>query len=502
MKKDRRILKNILVGGFGQLFTMALSLIIPRLMIVSYGSDLNGLVSTVTQIFSYMLLLEFGLGGATVNRLYRDVAAGDQDGINLTLSATRGYFNRVIVLYVLCVLAFAGFFPYFIKTNVPAQTTRMIILIQGINGVVNFAFTNTYNMLLTADGRNYVQTLLNLVQRIITSVGQILLINGGFSIITVQYVILFATVVKATAIQIYVKRKYPQVKLSRGVSPGILEQKGAFFAHELCTVIFTSTDVAVIGMCCGTAEASVYGVYQLIFHSLANVLRVITNGVTFKQGQLYHADRDAYIKFHDTYETAYSAVVFACMTVTLYLTLPFVVLYTDGVSDAVYVDRYLPLLFALVQLLSCVRTTCTVLISVAGHAQKTIPNTMLEAVLNLGVSIVLAVRIGIHGALIGTIVALLYRSNDIIIYVNKKILQRQPTACYRIHGVYFALFGLNYWLSQVLTLKIDNYGEFLLWGVAITGLMMVLYGGIAVLMNGELRRIARNMAGKMLKKIK
>lgn len=500
MKKDGRIIKNVLVGGLGQLITMALALFIPRLMIVSYGSDLNGLVSTISQIFTYLLLLEYGIGAATVNRLYRDFASGDQENINLTLSATRSYFNRVIFVYAACVLLFAAGFPYFVQTQVPHSTIRMIILVQGTGGIVNFAFTNTYNMLLSADGRSYIQTTLGLVQKVITSVGQILLINNGFSVISVQYVILFATAVKAVAIQIYVKRKYPWIKLARGVSSKILEQKSAYFVHEVCTVIFTSTDVVVIGMCCGTTAASVYAVYQLIFHSLTSVLKVITNSVTFKQGQLYNTDRKAYIKFHDSYETAYSALVFAFMTVTLYLALPFVELYTEGVSDAVYVEPYLPVMFALVQLLSCSRSTCTMLISMAGHAKKTVLNTILEAVLNLGISIVLALRIGIHGALIGTIAALLYRSNDIIIYANRKILERSPWSCYRTHGVFFALFALNYGLSRIWMPRIDGYGVFLVWGVILTVLMMILYGAAALALNPGLRKTVRGMGAGVLKK--
>lgn len=500
MKKDSRILKNVVVGGFGQLITMALALVVPRLMIVSYGSDLNGLVSTISQIFSYLLLLEYGIGAATINRLYRDIAAKDQEGINFTLSATHSYFNRVIILYAVCVALFAAVFPNFIETNVPTSTTRMIILVHGIGGIVNFAFTNTYSMLLSADGRNYIQTLLGLVQRTITSIGQIVLINNGFSIITVQYVILFATVIKAVCIQLYVKRNYPQVQLKRGVSPSQLEQKGAFFAHEICSVIFTSTDVVIIGMCCSTTAASVYAVYQLVYHSLNSILKVITNGVSFKQGQLYHSDKKGYVRFHDGYEAGFSALVFTFMTVALYLTVPFITLYTEGVSDAVYVDRYLPVLFALVQLLSCSRAACAMLISMAGHAKNTVANSMLEAGLNLGVSIVLTMKIGIHGALIGTIVALLYRSNDIIIYANRKILNRSPRRCYRVHGVYFALFGLNFALSQVADLRIGGYVDFVVWGIILSCAMLLLYGTAAVLLVPDLGNKVRKILGKFIKK--
>lgn len=487
MKKDRRIAKNVLVGGMCQVIAMALSLFIPRLMIVSYGSDVNGLVSTVSQAFAYLALLEYGIGAATVNRLYKDIATEDGAGINYTLSATRSYFYRLIPIYAACVLGFVLLFPYIIKTNVSPFTIRMIILVQGTSGIVNFAFTNTYRMLINADGRNYVQTLLNLMMRLINTIGQIVLINSGYSVVLVQCVALLATVVNAIAVQTYVRRQYPNVKLSWGVSPKILEQKGAFFIHELSAVIFLSTDVFVIGVCCGTAVASIYAIYQLIYHSLNSILTIFENGVNFKLGHIYNGARERYERFHDAYEAAYSALVFAFMTVTLYLTLPFVALYTEGVSDAVYVDKYLPLLFALIQLLTCSRMTCVKLISVAGHAKNTVVNTVLESVINLTVSILLARKIGIYGVLIGTVVALLYRSNDIICYANFRILKRKPLRSYITHGVYYVLFVLNYLLSRAVDLNIRNYAQFLLWGVLLTGAMLLLYGAAMLMLSSTLR---------------
>lgn len=63
------IAKNIIVGFGGQLITIILGLVIPRIFIKSYGSDVNGLLSTITQIFTYMALLEAGIGQAARNAL-------------------------------------------------------------------------------------------------------------------------------------------------------------------------------------------------------------------------------------------------------------------------------------------------------------------------------------------------------------------------------------------------------------------------------------------------
>ena len=78
-----KFIKNVVFGFGGQLIILALGLIVPRMMISSYGSDVNGLVSTITQIFSYMALLEAGIGQAAKNALYKPIIKNDKNGIQI-----------------------------------------------------------------------------------------------------------------------------------------------------------------------------------------------------------------------------------------------------------------------------------------------------------------------------------------------------------------------------------------------------------------------------------
>ena len=57
-----------------QIVTIAISFILPRLYIENFGSGVNGVLSTVKQIFSYLCLLEAGVGLATSQALLKPVA--------------------------------------------------------------------------------------------------------------------------------------------------------------------------------------------------------------------------------------------------------------------------------------------------------------------------------------------------------------------------------------------------------------------------------------------
>ena len=166
---------------------MVFSIIIPRLILVKFGSETNGITSTITQIFVYIALLESGIGSAALTCLYKNLAENDRPGISETVSATRKYYRKLLPLYIGCVVLLAFFFTMVIETTVPAQTVRFLILMQGACGAINFLYSNAYLQLLVADGRSYVSSALALVVKVVSFSGQLLLIALGFNIVSVQF---------------------------------------------------------------------------------------------------------------------------------------------------------------------------------------------------------------------------------------------------------------------------------------------------------------------------
>ena len=130
--------------------------------------------------------------------------------------------------------------------------------------------------------------------------------------------------------------------------------------------------------------------------------------------------------------------------------LPFMKIYTADVTDINYIDKYIPMLFTTVYLLSNGRASSGLVIDFAQHFEQTKWRAVLESAINIGVSVVAIHFLGIYGALIGTIAALLYRANDMIIYANR-LLGRSPLITYKRWLVNLVLFlGLTFVMNAVL----------------------------------------------------
>ena len=158
---------------------------------------------------------------------------------------------------------------------------------------------------------------------------------------------------------------------------------------------------------------------------------------------------------------------------------PFMKLYTEGVTDADYLLPFLPLLFVTYKLLVCGRAACGGLISYAGHFKQTQIHSIIETSINLFVSIGAVILfehlwgLGIYGVLVGTIAALLFRANIMVIYANKHILFRSIWRTYSKWLLDLVLTVLCCGAFALLSPTINDYFHLILYA-AIAGVTVLI----------------------------
>ena len=134
----------------------------------------------------------------------------------------------------------------------------------------------------------------------------------------------------------------------------------------------------------------------------------------------------------------------------------------------------------------CIRDRNT--IDVAGHFRETAPRSAAEAAINLGVSLILVGKLGIYGVLLGTLAALLYRTNDIILYASRRLLKRSSWQFYRVYLVNAAVFGGVAAVGSICPVTVVSWSGFLAMGLALTIGIGTLYGMVGVIAFPKVRR--------------
>ncbi|CAM3304745.1 MULTISPECIES: lipopolysaccharide biosynthesis protein [Saccharibacillus] len=468
----RRTLLNAFTGLFSQIITIGLAFFIPRLIMVGYGSETNGLVNSISQIIGYLALLEAGVGAASLQALYKPVAEGDRGRINSILAATSAYYKKTGVYYFFAVILLAIVYPLIVESGYSMLTVFAIVLFTGLGGAVNYYFQGKFKVLLLAEGKSYIESSVVTVGNIVNNLVRIALLLQGVNIVTVQLAYFVIVLLQILAYQIYIRRHYHWLELTVKPDYPAISQKNSVMIHELSYLIFRNTDVLVLTLFTNLKVVSVYVLYNMIFNVVDSFVQTFGGSIKFALGQSFFEQRQKFDRLYNAYETYFIGLVFAVVTLAYLLVLPFMRLYTAGITDANYIDIWLPLLFAVSKLLMNARAPADNVIDIAGHFRGTQGRSIAESAINLVFSFGLVHWLGLYGVLLGTIVALLYRSVDMIFYANVRLLQRNPWLTLRKWLLCALLFVLAVLLDQRMELPIHSYAGFFLWA-AILGLIVL-----------------------------
>ena len=115
--ESTKIKRNLIFGFSSEILAILLGIVVPKLTLTSYGSEINGLLSSVTQIYSYITLLEAGIGTATLQALYKTLGKKDVAKTNAVLAATNKYYHRTGALYLVAIILFSIIYPVCVKSS-------------------------------------------------------------------------------------------------------------------------------------------------------------------------------------------------------------------------------------------------------------------------------------------------------------------------------------------------------------------------------------------------
>lgn len=493
MSKHKGI-KNILSGFIGQLITIALGIIIPRLVLLNLGSEANGLLSTVSQIYTYFALLEAGVGNAALQALYGPIGSNNTEQSNRILAAMQHYYRRTGFVYLAGVLIVGFVFPIVVHSSFSYQTVFLVTILGGLGGVVRYFTQAKYLMLIKADGRNYAETNISTIINVLISVTKIILLCAGCNVIVIQAMYFGYSVLTSFVYVAYVRRSYSWLNLRVAPDLQALSKRNYAFIHQISAMIFNSTDMMILSLFENLKIVSVYGLYTLLFNMASTAVGTINGSIQYRLGQTFcNKHHEKYLCMHDAFEIYNMALVSSLYCIVGIFILPFLRLYTAGVQDINYTDPILPYLFIAVYLLNNGRESSNLVIKFAGHFKQTQWHSVLEAAINVGVSLVGVYFCGIYGVLIGTIAALLYRTNDMIIYANKKILNRSPWKTYRRWLVNLGMFIAFTLISKVAFAHVvlDTYPRIILWAAISCVVVIPTFFVVASLCDIETYRYAK-----------
>lgn len=424
-ERQRRARLNILTSLLNQAVTMVCGLIIPRLMLTSFGSEAYGATTSIAQFLSYITLLEGGVCGVARAALYKPLVERDSRAISGVVADIRRFFRAIAYVFVVYTLLLAASYKSISRIQcLDWLSSAALVVVISLSIFTEYFIGISYDALLQADQKTYVTQTITVMSVVLNAVMMFVLIRLGCGLILVKLASGIVFSLKPFLLWLYVRRHYRLEPVPAGQGHA-LQQKWDALAQHLAYFLHCNIDVFVLTLMSNLTQVAVYGVHTMVISKVERLASASSAGMEAMFGEQYaRGDRQALNRIFGQYETLISAVSLFIFGVCAVMLVPFVRLYTAHISDADYIAPVFALLMVLGSLLTMLRSPCHSMVIAAGHFRQTRWAAFGEAIINVTLSVILVWKLGLVGVAIGTVAAVLFRFVYYMVYLSRHIIHR------------------------------------------------------------------------------
>ncbi len=422
--RGKKAFLSLITNIVREVVSVLCGFILPYAIINAFGTEVYGLTESVKGFLGFIVLLEAGFGPVVKVALYKALAKKDSASIKRILNSSERFFRRIAIIFLIYVIVLAFAYPLISETHLNYIFTVVLILVMSVSIFAEYYFGMTYRLFLQSDQKAYVSNIIQIVTLLIGLGFALIAIKFGASIILTEAIIGLVYLLRPILQNVYVKRRYDNLPV--GVDDSYkMDQKWDALTHHIAFTIHSRADVIILTIMGSLKEVAIYSVYALVLNGIKSFVSIIAESFSAAFGDMIAKNENNNLrKRFGLYETLYmtiSTIVYSC---TILLITPFVAVYTLNVGDADYSQTLFGVLLAISTYSLTIRQPYNELVKVAGHFRQTRRGAVVEALINVVLSLILVWKFGLVGVAIGTLAAMVIRSTEFIYHANKYILKQ------------------------------------------------------------------------------
>ena len=410
--KASRTQKSVLNTGISflsQFVIILLGFLSRRVLIYSVGVEYLGINGLMTNILTIFSLAESGIGMSIGYALYKPLADGDVETVKSLMHFFKRAYQLLAGLTAVMGLAFFPFLHHFLTGEVPPDA-NIIYLMFLFSSVVSYlwVYKTTLN---SSDQNKYLYTIANTITQVVVLILKIAILYFWENYIVYLAIDIVTTVVKNAIFSRIVDKRYPYLKdknvkpLSREVKGPLFTNIKAMFFGKAGYIMSQCSDNLVISALVSLSSVGLYSNYTTLISSVNGFVGTFTSGVTASMGNMLATESKGRvykvyerIDFINYWLYTFTGICLLCLIE------PFVAIW---LGNAYILSTGVLLIAVALYYVKGINSAIDVVKNAAGlfHPDRYVP--IVEAGINLVISIVLAKQIGLTGVLLGTLISFL-----------------------------------------------------------------------------------------------
>lgn len=408
MSRTKNSVKNLLTAVIGQGVGFVISFIARIFFIRTLGNEYLGLNGLFTNILTILSLAELGVGEAITYSLYKPLAKNDTQKCIMLMQVYKKVYNVIGIAIFLVGVSLTPFLPIIIKTMPDIPNISLIYVLFVINTSVSYFFSYKRNLII-ADQKRYIATFFRYLAHIIFTFLEILYLVIFKEYIGYLLIMILSTLADNIMVSLKAEKMYPYLKskekvpLDKDTKKDIIKNTKAMMMHKVGGVVVNSTDNILLSKFVSLSAVGLYSNYFFITNALNSVAVHVFNSVTASVGNMFVLENKEkqYSIFKDIFFLDFWIYCFICVSL-LCLFNPFIdlwigkdYLFSFDIVCIIVINFYL----------TGMRKAVLTFREASGLFYKDRWKSIIEAVINLVASIILAIKFGTFGVFLGTFIS-------------------------------------------------------------------------------------------------
>lgn len=408
MNKESRVknsMVNFSVTTVCHFLSLGLSFIVRTFFINKLGANFLGINGLYTNILTVLSLAELGVGSAIGFSLYKPVVEHDEDKISALMRFYKFAYRVIFCAVTVIGLILIPFLDDIITTDREIDHLVLYYVLFLANSSVSYLFAYK-STLLYVNQENYITKILNLIFSIVQNIGQlaILFLTQNFALYIVVQIV--CTVLNNLSVSFIVDKKYGFIKtnkskLEKSEQKEIFKNVGAMFTYQIGGVLVNNTDNILISKLISITATGLYSNYTLIVNSVSNFLALIMGSASGSIGNfnVKSTPQESQKLFEAV--SLFNYWVFGFSSVALYCLLnDFINLWLS--TNVYLLDQKTIIAIVLSFFVMGIGTSTSMFRSTTGLFKETKYVFLVTAAINLVLSVILGIKMGLCGIIFAT----------------------------------------------------------------------------------------------------
>lgn len=425
--RTKNSVKNVLSNVILNLVIGILGFIKVKVFVNGLSEDIYSLNQLFYQIFSYIAITDLGVGLIINKNLYDAFAKDDKEKINKIYSTSRRFY-RFIGLFMITISVILCFFiKYLTKAHVSITYLKLIFLIFMVRNIIDYFYVSP-RFVLEANQKMYKLNHFIRGIKILEIVIEIVLV-----LLKVNYIfILIPGIIITIIVNVFVNKKifkeYPWLKNEKIFDVSYIRGTKDIIWQLIASLLNSNTDIILISTFINPVAVIIYTSYTYITKFIKDTINIVSSAITPSFANLIIKDNDKSYKIFDELDTGFEFIA-SFVYIMLFCFLTSLIKFWVGEQYTVNIFTLFLFCLSLYQLIS--ERAVIMTINAKGLFKEIKVATIMEAIINLCISLFLVNRVGISGVLLGTVIS------KIITLIYNPICIKKHIGMNNVYNYYF-----------------------------------------------------------------